>query len=201
MALASASPHAALACFTSRPRYFTPSRGPKPRCLKFHPKYPAYPNSSSMLQGANHASRVRNGATSGSELADASCDSGCEMWIRELQAEKRGPWCCLSAHDTPVYLSVYDTNGELANLHRQTLTSVSGMGFRRPRIARLGPEKEVCRFAACARNFINNATSEAERMSNTMIRTISLQPNIMVFARQVLYEIQSTQYQCINVCA
>jgi hypothetical protein len=38
-------------------------------------------------------------------------------------------------------------------------------------------------------------------MSNTMIRTISLQPNIMVFARQVLYEIQSTQYQCINVCA
>jgi hypothetical protein len=112
-----ASPHAALAWVASRPRYFTPSRGPKPRCLKFHPKYPAYPNGSTVLQGANHVSRVRNGTTS--ELADASC----EMWIRELQAAKRGPWCCFSRLTmTPVYLSVYATNGELANLHRQAVS-------------------------------------------------------------------------------
>ena len=37
----------------------------------------------------------------------------------------------------------------------------------------LGPEKEDCRLVACARNFINDATSEAERRQ--------MQPNIMIF--------------------
>jgi hypothetical protein len=141
--LGSASPHAALAWLTSRPRYFTPSRGPKPRCLQFHPKYWAYPDSSTMLLGANHASRVRNGANF--ELADASC----ELWYRELQALV----LLFTAHGTPVYLSVYATNGELVNLRREP---VSEMGFRRHGIARLGSEKEDCRlvaYAMCENNY------------------------------------------------
>jgi hypothetical protein len=73
-----------------------------------------------MPQGANHAIRVRNGDNS--ELADV------RRGFANQQAAKRGPWCYFSrvhaftAHDTPVYLSVYATNGELANLHRQPVS-------------------------------------------------------------------------------
>ena len=89
MALASASLRAASVWLTRGPRYFTLSRGPKPRCSKFHTKYLDNPDSLSMLQASNHTSKVRNGAIS--ELAGS--DACCEVWIRELHAMKRDPWC------------------------------------------------------------------------------------------------------------
>jgi len=56
-----------------------------------------------MLQAANHASRVRHGATS--ELADASCEMSVQ--VRELAGSETGALMLLfTAHDTCIPISL-----------------------------------------------------------------------------------------------